>query len=135
MSIFAQTIGFCGSSRSPIKSARQTRPIRNWYACRLASTSILADQVIGFKVGAAAWNVTDDTIPYSYNASAAFAATPPGYNNEFWLIRSVQISLIARTTPVTDPTYTYRNGFDSGPYQIESVMVVVNPRNMTMNNN
>jgi prepilin-type N-terminal cleavage/methylation domain-containing protein len=98
-------------------------------------TSVLADQVIGFKVGAAAWNVTDDTIPYSYNASAAFTATPPGYNNQFWLIRSVQISLIARTTPVTDPTYTYRNGFDTGPYQIESVMVVVNPRNMTMNNN
>jgi prepilin-type N-terminal cleavage/methylation domain-containing protein len=99
------------------------------------TTSILADQVIGFKVGAAAWNVTDDTIPYSYNASAAFTATPPGYNNQFWLIRSVQMSLIARTTPVTDPTYTYRNGFDTGPYQIESVMVVVNPRNMTMNNN
>ncbi len=99
------------------------------------TTSVVAEQVIGFKVGAAVWNVTDDTTPYSYNASAALTATPPGYNNQFWLIRAVQISLIARTTPNFDPAYTFRNGFDSGPYQIESVMFVVNPRNMSMNNN
>ena len=45
------------------------------------------------------------------------------------------MALIARTTPNPDPTYTYQNGFDNGPYQIESVSVVVNPRNLSMNNN
>jgi prepilin-type N-terminal cleavage/methylation domain-containing protein len=98
-------------------------------------TSILAEQVIGFKIGAVAWNVTDDTTPYSYVSSNSSTANPVGYSNEWWLVRSVQISLIGRTTPVTDPTYTYRNGFDEGPYQIESAMIVVNPRNLSMNNN
>jgi type II secretory pathway pseudopilin PulG len=99
------------------------------------TTSNLAEQVIGFKVGAAAWNVTDDTIPYSYFASNSAASSPAGYSNQWWLIRSIQVALIARTTPVTDPTYTYRNGFDGGPYQIESEIATVNPRNLSMNNN
>lgn len=107
--------------------------------CSIANGgSILAEQVIGFKVGAAVWNCTAasaDTPGYSYNVTNACGATPWGYSSQFWLIRSVQISLIARTTPVTEPTYKYRNGFDNGPYQIESVSVVVNPRNMSMNNN
>lgn len=98
-------------------------------------TSNLAEQVIGFKVGAVAWNVTDDTIPYSYFASNSPASNPVGYSNQWWLIRSVQVAMIARTTPVTDPTYTYRNGFDGGPYQIESEIATVNPRNLSMNNN
>ena len=55
--------------------------------------------MIGFKVGAVAWNVTDDTIPYSYFASNSSASSPAGYSNEWWLIRSVQVALIARTTP------------------------------------
>jgi len=100
-----------------------------------STTSNLAEQVIGFKVGAAAWNVTDDTIPYSYFASNSAASSPAGYSNQWWLIRSIQVALIARTTPVSDPTYTYRNGFDGGPYQIESEIATVNPRNLSMNNN
>lgn len=99
------------------------------------TTSVLAEQVIGFKVGAVAWNVTDDTIPYSYFASNASTASPVGYSNEWWLIRSVQIALIARTTPNPGASYTYRNGFDGGPYQIESEIATVNPRNLSMNNN
>jgi len=99
------------------------------------TTSILAEQVIGFKVGAVAWNVTDDTIPYSYFASNSSSSTPVGYSNEWWLIRSVQVALISRTTPNPGSTYTYRNGFDGGPYQIESEIATVNPRNLSMNNN
>jgi hypothetical protein len=110
--------------------------------CTAPVCSVLADQVIGFKVGAALWNTTttDQCGIYNYFAANAIGticnsgAGTSGYNNEFWLVRSLQISLIGRTTPVTDPTYTYRNGFDNGPYQIESVSVVVNPRNLTMNN-
>ena len=98
------------------------------------TTSVLAEQVIGFKVGAVAWNVTDDTIPYSYFASNAPTATPVGYSNEWWLIRSVQVAIIARTTPNPGSSYTYRNGFDGGPYQIESEIATVNPRNLSMNN-
>jgi prepilin-type N-terminal cleavage/methylation domain-containing protein len=98
------------------------------------TTSVLAEQVIGFKVGAVAWNVTDDTIPYSYFASNSSSSTPVGYSNEWWLIRSVQVALISRTTPNPGSTYTYRNGFDGGPYQIESEIATVNPRNLSMNN-
>jgi prepilin-type N-terminal cleavage/methylation domain-containing protein len=105
-----------------------------------ANQQTLAEQVIGFKVGAVTWNAgfttPDDNAAYNYFASNLTTdPTHPGYNNQFWLVRSVQMSLIARTTPTPDATYTYRNGFDSGPYQIESVSVVVNPRNLTMNNN
>lgn len=110
--------------------------------CTAPACSVLAQQVIGFKVGAALWATTDDCGIYNYYASNPIGVPPlcdagantSGYNNEFWLIRSIQISLIGRTTPNLSPTYTYRNGFDNGPYQIESVSVVVNPRNLSMNN-
>jgi prepilin-type N-terminal cleavage/methylation domain-containing protein len=100
------------------------------------TASTLAEQVIGFKVGAALWNVADDTPKYYYDASAyppASGTMNDPYN--YSRVRAVRISLIGRTTPQTDPTYTYRNGFDNGPYQVEGISVVVNPRNMTMNPN
>jgi hypothetical protein len=105
-----------------------------------ANPQTLADQVIGFKVGAITWNagftMPDDTAAYNYFASNLTTnGTHPGYNNQFWLIDSVQVSLIARTTPNASATYVYQNGFDSGHYQIESDSVVVNPRNLTMGNN
>lgn len=90
------------------------------------TTSVLAEQVIGFKVGAATWNSVADTdsISYSFDSSS--------YGYDYTLIRSVRISLIGRTPPVTDPSYKFRNTFDQGPYQIEGVSVVVNPRNLSM---
>jgi prepilin-type N-terminal cleavage/methylation domain-containing protein len=90
------------------------------------STAVLAEQIIGFKVGAATWNGTDstDTIAYSFNAS--------DYGNDYTLVRSLRFSLIGRTTPKPDPAYTYRNAFDQGPYQIQGISVVVNPRNLSM---
>jgi len=96
------------------------------------STTVVMDQVIGFKVGASVWNDgsggTDSTYaPYYYDPSAF--PNP----NDFALIRSVRVSLIARTAPNTNPTYTFRNSFDGGPYQIQGAAVVVNPRNMSMN--
>jgi hypothetical protein len=42
------------------------------------------------------------------------------------------ISLIGRTKPTTDPSYKFRNSFDSGAYEIQGVSLVVNPRNMSM---
>jgi hypothetical protein len=49
------------------------------------------------------------------------------------LIRSVRTSLIGRTTPNYSSQYTYRNTFDGGPYQVQGTAIVVNPRNMSMN--
>lgn len=90
------------------------------------TTTVLAEQVIGFKVGAATWNSTADTDSTSYSFDAST------YGHDYTLVRSVRISLIGRTAPVTDPTYKFRNTFDHGPYQIQGVSVVVNPRNLSM---
>lgn len=111
--------------------------------CTAPTCSVVAQQVIGFKVGAMLWNSNDDSSDYDNNnytgynyfaQNAPTLSTNPGYDYMFWEIRSLQVSLIGRTTPNYDATYTYRNGFDSGPYQIESVSVVVNPRNLSFNN-
>lgn len=89
-------------------------------------TDVVAEQIIGFKVGASLWNgaLGTDSTTYSYTASS--------YTNNYTLVRSVQVSLIGRTPPTPDPTYTFRNTFDNGPYQIQGVSVVVNPRNLSM---
>jgi hypothetical protein len=87
-------------------------------------TNVIAEQIIGFKVGATIWNAasgTDNT--YSFDSSS--------YNHDWPLIRSVRVSMIGRTPP--DWSNTFRNSFDGGPYKIESVSVVINPRNSSMN--
>jgi prepilin-type N-terminal cleavage/methylation domain-containing protein len=105
---------------------------------------IVADQVIGFKVGAsvkydpsvvgacgeaaAAGEVTDTG--FKYKASACPSAG--GYKNNWYSIRAVRITVIGRTPPVSGPT-TYTNNFDQGPYRVEAVSIVVNPRNLSMN--
>jgi hypothetical protein len=97
----------------------------------------VADQIIGFKVGAATWMPASSTstLTYSFYGQNSSGATPPGYGSNFELVRSVNVTLIARTTPNPDPTFTFRNTFDGGPYQIVDATVVVNPRNLTMNSN
>jgi prepilin-type N-terminal cleavage/methylation domain-containing protein len=87
-------------------------------------TNVIAEQIIGFKVGATIWNAatgTDNT--YSFDAS--------NYNHDWPLIRSIRVSMIGRTPP--DWSSPFRNSFDGGPYKIESVSVVINPRNSSMN--
>jgi prepilin-type N-terminal cleavage/methylation domain-containing protein len=93
------------------------------------SSQTLAQQVIGFKVMATLYNGGTGTDSTAYNASNS------SYQNNYTLVRSVRVSLIARTTPVTDPTYVFRNAFDGGPYQIQGSSIVVNPRNMSMTDN
>jgi len=96
----------------------------------------IAEQIIGFKVGAAVWGIPDNGITtsttlYNFYAQNATTASPIGYNNNYSLVRSVRVSLIGRTAPnIADP---FRNTFDGGPYQVLGADVVVNPRNMTMN--
>jgi prepilin-type N-terminal cleavage/methylation domain-containing protein len=98
-------------------------------------TATVMEQVIGFKIGATIWNSTNSTLTnnYVYDAStySNVNANDEAYN--FTLVRSVRVSLIGRTVPDFRGTYKYRNGFDNGPYQVQGVAVVVNPRNMSMN--
>jgi prepilin-type N-terminal cleavage/methylation domain-containing protein len=89
--------------------------------------NVLMDQVIGFKVGAALWN-NANTSTFDYNYNSQNYSTP----NEFNLIRSIRVSMIGRTQ--ANPTNPYRNPFDSGPYQIRGNSIIVDPRNLTMNN-
>lgn len=107
------------------------------------TTSVLMDQVIGFKVGAATWNDSTGTpnFDYCYNnsiATTAYCDAPTdsiyGYGSDYTLVRSVRVTIIGRTVPSADPLYTYRNPFDNGPYQIRGSTIVVDPRNLTMNN-
>jgi prepilin-type N-terminal cleavage/methylation domain-containing protein len=97
----------------------------------------IAEQIIGFKVGAATWNSTQNTstLTYSFFAPNALNGNPSGYGSDFQLVRSVRVTLIGRTNPNPDPSYTFRNAFDGGPYQVVNATVVINPRNLTMNGN
>ncbi len=101
------------------------------------NSDIIAEQIIGFKVGAATWNTANSTstLTYSFYAQNLPTDTPAGYKKDFEQVRSVRVTLIGRTNPNPDPTYTFRNTFDGGPYQVVSASVVINPRNMTMNGN
>jgi type II secretory pathway component PulJ len=96
----------------------------------------IAEQIVGFKVGASVWGVSDSgvstsTTLYNFFAQNTATASQVGYNSNFSLVRAVRVTLIGRGTP--DPTGTFENNFDQGPYQILGTDVVINPRNMTMN--
>ncbi|HEV7521460.1 MAG TPA: prepilin-type N-terminal cleavage/methylation domain-containing protein [Candidatus Angelobacter sp.] len=88
------------------------------------TTNVIAEQIIGFKVGAAIWNGATDS---TYNFDSKTYSTPYDWS----LIRAVRVSMIGRTT--SDITNNFRNSFDGGAYKIESVSVVINPRNLSMN--
>jgi prepilin-type N-terminal cleavage/methylation domain-containing protein len=112
---------------------------RNHIVNGTLNSDTLAEQIIGFKVGASVWGGIDNGITtstasynfYAQNPTSPPTGTPAGYNNNFSLVRSVRVSLIGRTLPnITDP---FRNTFDQGPYQVLGTDVVVNPRNVTMN--
>ncbi|MGH9574442.1 MAG: hypothetical protein ACRD40_13060, partial [Candidatus Acidiferrales bacterium] len=116
--------------------------------CTAASGQVVTDQVIGFKIGAALWDndpddATDianyfyDGTKYCSNAinGADCTVSPPPKNDpyDFTLVRSVRISMVARTTPQTDQTLrSFANGFDQGPYLVQQGSVVVDLRNMSI---
>jgi prepilin-type N-terminal cleavage/methylation domain-containing protein len=102
------------------------------------TTTVVMDQVIGFKIGAALWNCITDTVTpqYYYDASKYDVNnnSPPPYDAAylFAFVRSLRVSLIARTTPSSDPSFTFTNAFDGGRYLVQGASVVVNPRNLSM---
>jgi len=105
-------------------------------------TSTVMEQIIGFRVGGALWNdgspdTQSQAANYNYDASSYYINTSGSTNVNvpfnFNLVRSLRISLIGRTAPNLNATYQFRNAFDNGPYQVQGTSVVVNPRNMSMN--
>jgi prepilin-type N-terminal cleavage/methylation domain-containing protein len=98
-------------------------------------SAVVMDQVIGFKVGATIWNSKQDSreAKYQYDSSAYTVSNTGDSAYMFSLVRSVRASLIGRTQPSSDPSFTFRNAFDGGPYQVQGASVVVNPRNLSMN--
>ena len=70
---------------------------------------------------------------YSFNASNAPTATPPGYSNQFTMIRSIRVSLIGRTPKGQFTGSNFRNTYDGGQYRIQALSLVINPRNLSMN--
>ncbi|MFI5110791.1 MAG: type II secretion system protein J [Terriglobales bacterium] len=106
-------------------------------------TDTVMEQVIGLKAGGTIWNsgasLFADQGQYVYDANIYCnlncSSPPPAQGDmayNFSLVRSVRISVIGRTVPDFSGTYKYRNGFDKGPYQVQGIAVVVNPRNMSM---
>lgn len=98
------------------------------------------DQIIGFRVGAALWNdgsSNSQAASYNYDASTyainTAGSTTVNVPYNFTLVRSLRISMIGRTAPNLSATFNYRNAFDNGPYQVQGTAVVVNPRNLSMN--
>jgi prepilin-type N-terminal cleavage/methylation domain-containing protein len=107
-----------------------------------AVADIVADQIISFKVGAATYTsagVGTSNSYYSFNSSNAPTATPKGYSNKYNSIRSIRVSMIGRTpTQFTGTTFNnaqalFQNSFDGGNYKIEALSLVINPRNLSMN--
>jgi prepilin-type N-terminal cleavage/methylation domain-containing protein len=102
----------------------------------LLNPDIIADQIIGFKIGAATYQSgggTTSTPAYSFTAANQPTATPAGYSNQFTLIRSIRVSLIGRTPPGQFTGSAFRNSFDGGQYRIQALSLVINPRNLSMN--
>ena len=115
--------------------------------------SVVMEQVIGFRVGAALWNgsleqsdMDSASTSYNYAACTYCIGGAPGaacgtcLNSgtsvpwNFSMVRSVRISLIGRTAP-SNVDAEFQNAFDQGHYQVQGIAVVVNPRNMSMNDN
>ncbi|MGH9688079.1 MAG: PulJ/GspJ family protein [Candidatus Acidiferrales bacterium] len=141
-----------GSSSSQIKYSVVVSPSNTadtqLQRCDSSGCAVLADQVIGFKLGAALWsnesndqpdiaNYFYDSSKYCYDSDGTTDcnATPAPANDpyDFGLIRAVRVSLIGRTIPSTDPVLNkFANGFDNGPYLVQQSSVVVDLRNMSI---
>jgi len=89
--------------------------------------NVIAEQIIGFKVGA--WNTWSGN--YVYDSTAPKGAN--GYGGDWTSIKAVRIDLTARTPVNSDPSaMSFRNKLDNGPYQVQKISVVINPRNLSM---
>lgn len=97
----------------------------------------IADQIIGFRIGALA---------QSDNDPVAFPTPLPNTQDcplQWWYdtscydlttIQAAEVSIIGRTNPINGNVAGFNNTFDNGNYKVESISVVVDPRNLSMNN-
>lgn len=91
------------------------------------NTDVVAEQIIGFRVGA---SLRFPTTPGDSNFS--FDSSNTGYNYDWAEVRAIRVSVIGRTTPSSDIAINFHNSFDGGPYKIQGLSVTVNPRNLSM---
>lgn len=90
---------------------------------------VIAEQVIGFRVGA---QISEDPEPSASKTDCKpYCYDPSSYGMKWNEIRSVRATLIGRTAPNTSGG-TAHNDFDKGPYKIEAVSVVLNPRSLSL---
>jgi hypothetical protein len=87
----------------------------------LGTKEVVAEQIIGFKVGA---SIRNQDYEFLYDTTQ--------YKGDWTQIRAVRVTLIGRTSPGVG-SQTYHNSFDGGPYRVQAVSIVVNPRNLSMN--
>jgi prepilin-type N-terminal cleavage/methylation domain-containing protein len=142
------TNSYCSGTDWVVKVA----PIRYWVNTATATNPTLtrtengidnpiASQIIGFKIGASTvvlngTAVSGSSGAYCYNAAST---TSPCYDNQFDQIRSIRISLIGRTPPNiyinsnANATTMFANSFDGQSYKIQALSIIVNPRNLSMN--
>jgi prepilin-type N-terminal cleavage/methylation domain-containing protein len=90
------------------------------------TTTVVADQVIGFKVGVALFNDDSSSGADTYNYDAS------SYGYDFTRIRAVRIWMVVRSRPGINPADHFINTFDHGNYHVLGGSVVVNPRNLSM---
>ena len=96
------------------------------------TSNVLMEQIVGFRVGAAIWNGTEGAT-YSYSPTSYITYSPAATMTDWTAIRALRATLIARTVPNSGASFGYTNGFDNGPYRVEAVSSVINPRNFSMN--
>jgi prepilin-type N-terminal cleavage/methylation domain-containing protein len=93
-----------------------------------AGTDIIAEQIIGFTVGAWSSRKTVGGV-----TTPGYTTNPSDYSSDWASVRSLQIQIVARTAPNSDNPSTFQNSYDQGSYQVQGVSVVVNPRNLNTN--
>jgi hypothetical protein len=97
---------------------------------------VVAEQIIGFRVGASTRSNTTTSNTYNFAAQNEWPSqgcvSNCGYNNAWEQVRAVRISVIGRTPPNSDLATNYHNTFDGGPYKIQGLSVTINPRNLSM---
>jgi prepilin-type N-terminal cleavage/methylation domain-containing protein len=89
---------------------------------------VIAEQIIGFTVGAWSSQKVVGGVP-----APGYTTNPSDYGSDWASVRSIQIQLVARATPNTDKSSTFKNAYDQGNYQVQGMSVVINPRNLNTN--
>jgi hypothetical protein len=89
-----------------------------------ATVDVIAEQIVGFKVGAALRQPLPTDPPFWFDTN--------GYGQNWSQICALRISILARTTPNSNLASNFKNSFDQGPYQIVGSSITINPRNLSM---